>query len=124
MRELLQIVCKRKDGEPFRVGSHAALPLMDIRLKRGCTACEACFRVCPTGAMQIREDDASWNLVFAIDRCVGCGVCGEVAHAAILCPSFYRADVISNPTVWDRFKHRLRAVVIGWLAGRPREAAA
>lgn len=84
MRELLQIVCKRKDGEPFRLGPQAALPLADIRLKRGCTACEACFRVCPTGAMQIREDDASWNLVFAIDRCVGCGVCLEVCQPRVL----------------------------------------
>lgn len=84
MRELLQIVCKRKDGEPCRIGPITALPLMDIRLKRGCTACEACFRVCPTGAMQIREDDESWNLAFAIDRCVGCGACLEVCQPRVL----------------------------------------
>ncbi len=30
-------------------------------------------------------------------HCVGCGNCGEVADAAILCPSFYRADVVHNP---------------------------
>jgi indolepyruvate ferredoxin oxidoreductase alpha subunit len=47
---------------------------------------------------------------------VGCGVCGEVAHAAVLCPSFYRADVIVNPTAWDRFKARLRSAVIRILA--------
>lgn len=84
MRELLAIVCKRRDGEPFRLAPDAALPLADIRLKRGCTACEACFRVCPTGAMQIREDDASWNLVFAIDRCVGCGACLEICQPRVL----------------------------------------
>lgn len=84
MRELLQIVCQRKDGQPFLVGTAASLPLMDIRLKRGCTACEACFRVCPTGAMQIREDDASWNLAFALDRCVGCGACREVCQPRVL----------------------------------------
>ncbi|MDT3736534.1 MAG: 4Fe-4S dicluster domain-containing protein [Denitratisoma sp.] len=84
MRELLQIVCKRKNGEPFRIERQTALPLMDIRLKRGCTACEACFRVCPTGAMQIREDDENWNLAFAIDRCVGCGACLEVCQPRVL----------------------------------------
>lgn len=92
MRELLQIVCKRKDacpgprsgGEPFQVVPHTALPLMDIRLRRGCTACEACFRVCPTGAMQIREDNESWNLVFLLDRCVGCGVCLEGCQPRVL----------------------------------------
>lgn len=87
MRELLQIVCKRKDGKPFRLGPMTALPLMDIRLKRGCTACEACFRVCPSGAMQIRESDESWNLAFAIDRCVGCGVCLEVCQPRVLYPA-------------------------------------
>ncbi len=90
MRELLQIVCKRKDGEPFQVAPQTALPLLDIRLKRGCTACEACFRVCPTGAMQIREDDSSWNLAFAIDRCVGCGVCLEVCQPRVL----YAAELL------------------------------
>ena len=53
-----------------------------------------------------------------IDSCVGCGLCGEVAHAAVLCPSFYRADIINNPTAWDRFKLRLRTGVIGWLQNR------
>ncbi|MFA7667677.1 MAG: hypothetical protein WCY32_16345, partial [Burkholderiaceae bacterium] len=40
--------------------------------------------------------------------CVGCGLCGEIAHAATLCPSFWRAEIISNPSRWDRFKHRIR----------------
>ena len=84
MRELLQIVCKRKDGGPLRIAPRPTLPLMDIRLKRGCTACEACFRVCPTGAMQIREDNAGWSLIFSIDRCVGCGVCLEVCQPRVL----------------------------------------
>jgi indolepyruvate ferredoxin oxidoreductase alpha subunit len=47
-----------------------------------------------------------------IDSCVGCGLCGEVAHAAVLCPSFYRADIISNPTRWDRAKSHVRQMVI------------
>ena len=43
---------------------------------------------------------------------------GEVAHAAVLCPSFYRASIIANPTPWDRFKDRVRGAVIGWLQRR------
>ena len=58
-----------------------------------------------------------------IESCVGCGLCGEVAHAAVLCPSFYRAEVISNPGLWDRFIFNFRRKVIGWLGG-PREASA
>jgi NAD-dependent dihydropyrimidine dehydrogenase PreA subunit len=52
------------------------------------------------------------------DSCVGCGLCGEVAHAAVLCPSFYRAEIINNPSAWDRFKQGLRQRVIGWLQNR------
>jgi indolepyruvate ferredoxin oxidoreductase alpha subunit len=60
--------------------------------------------------------------VAAIDEsCVGCGNCGEVADAAVLCPSFYRTDVISNPTGWDRFLARIRARVIGALQRRRAE---
>jgi indolepyruvate ferredoxin oxidoreductase, alpha subunit len=33
-----------------------------------------------------------------LDSCVGCGLCGEIAHAAVLCPSFYRAGIVSNPS--------------------------
>jgi indolepyruvate ferredoxin oxidoreductase alpha subunit len=57
--------------------------------------------------------------VAAIDNtCVGCGNCGEVAEAAVLCPSFYRADIIFNPTAVDRVLARLRGAVIGWLQAR------
>ena len=48
--------------------------------------------------------------------CVDCGLCGEMAHAAVLCPSFYRAARIHNPGLWDRLVHRMRRTVIGWLA--------
>jgi indolepyruvate ferredoxin oxidoreductase alpha subunit len=50
--------------------------------------------------------------------CVGCGNCGEVADAAVLCPSFYRADIVHNPTKWDRYAARARAAVIGLLQRR------
>jgi hypothetical protein len=45
-------------------------------------------------------------------------LCGEVAHAAVLCPSFYRASIIANPTWWDRAKQKVRGAVIGWLQRR------
>ena len=59
-----------------------------------------------------------------IESCVGCGLCGEVAHAAVLCPSFYRAEIIRNPNWWDRTLHRARARVIGAFATRDAEARA
>ena len=48
--------------------------------------------------------------------CVGCGLCGEVAHAAVLCPSFYEARVVHNARAWERARSAaVRARVIGWL---------
>jgi indolepyruvate ferredoxin oxidoreductase alpha subunit len=47
-----------------------------------------------------------------IEGCVGCGLCGENAHAATLCPSFYRAEVIQNPTLLDRALRGLRNLVV------------
>jgi indolepyruvate ferredoxin oxidoreductase alpha subunit len=53
-----------------------------------------------------------------VDSCVGCGYCGEVAHAAVLCPSFYRVDIVYHPNLFDRLLERLRQRVIGWLVAR------
>ncbi len=52
-----------------------------------------------------------------VESCVGCGLCGEVAHAATLCPSFYRAERVRNAGAAERWLHRLRRRVIGWLQG-------
>jgi len=53
-----------------------------------------------------------------LDSCVGCGLCGEVAHAAVLCPSFYRADIVTNPSAWERTWDRIRQALIGLLQRR------
>lgn len=83
-RELLQIVCKQKHDVPFRVAFHPGLPLMQLSLRSGCTLCEACFRVCPTGALQIVENPGDWALTFQTDRCVACEVCLEVCQPRVL----------------------------------------
>ncbi len=83
-RDLLQIVCKRADDQPIAIPLHDALPLMQLRLHSGCTLCEACFRVCPTGAIQIDENPGDWALTFQTDRCVGCQVCLEVCQPRVL----------------------------------------
>ncbi|AQZ49663.1 indolepyruvate ferredoxin oxidoreductase subunit alpha [Martelella mediterranea] len=86
-----------------------------------CTGDHACIRLsgCPSLSVKHTDDPLKDDPVAAIDNsCVGCGNCGEVSEAAVLCPSFYRADVIHNPTGWDRFVHRVRAAVIGWLQNR------
>ncbi len=91
-----------------------------------CTGDHSCIRLsgCPSLTVKPNPDPLRSDPVASvIESCVGCGLCGEVAHAAVLCPSFYRAEVVRNPTWRDRALHRLRRRVIGWLAGT-REAAA
>lgn len=83
-RELLQIVTQQKDGQAFPVQLHEGLPLMRLTLQPGCTVCEACFRVCPTGAIQIEENPDAWALQFRIDRCVACLACLEVCQPRVL----------------------------------------
>jgi indolepyruvate ferredoxin oxidoreductase alpha subunit len=89
-----------------------------------CTGDHACMRLsgCPSLTVKKLDDPLRDDPVAHIDQsCVGCGNCGEVADAAVLCPSFYRADVIHNPSRMDRMADRLRRGVVGWLQGR-REA--
>jgi indolepyruvate ferredoxin oxidoreductase alpha subunit len=89
-----------------------------------CTGDHACIRLsgCPSLSLKRLDDPLRDDPVASIDQsCVGCGNCGEVADAAILCPSFYRADVIHNPGRWERSVARFRTRIISWLHRR-REA--
>jgi indolepyruvate ferredoxin oxidoreductase, alpha subunit len=89
-----------------------------------CTGDHACIRLsgCPSLSVKYTDDPLRDDPVAAIDNsCVACGNCGEVAEAAVLCPSFYRADVIHNPTQWDRFAAKVRTKVISFLQRRRAE---
>jgi indolepyruvate ferredoxin oxidoreductase alpha subunit len=86
-----------------------------------CTGDHACMRLsgCPSLGLKHTGDPLRDDPVAHIDQtCVGCGNCGEVADAAVLCPSFYRADVVHNPGRVERWWAGVRARVIGWLARR------
>jgi indolepyruvate ferredoxin oxidoreductase alpha subunit len=91
-----------------------------VRVKYGvdedtCTGDHSCIRLsgCPTLTIKDNPDPLRTDPVATvIDGCVGCGLCGENAHAAVLCPSFYRAEVIQNPTWWDKLVAKLRGTAI------------
>jgi indolepyruvate ferredoxin oxidoreductase alpha subunit len=92
-----------------------------VRVKYGvdedtCTGDHSCIRLsgCPTLTIKDNPDPLRRDPVATvIDGCVGCGLCGENAHAAVLCPSFYRAEVVQNPNGWDRFVAKVRSVLSG-----------
>ncbi|MEM7705399.1 MAG: indolepyruvate ferredoxin oxidoreductase subunit alpha [Pseudomonadota bacterium] len=86
-----------------------------------CTGDHACIRLsgCPSLTLKDNPDPLREDPVAHVNNdCVGCGVCGGNAHAAVLCPSFYRADVVYNPNRWDLWWQRQRARVIGYLQQR------
>ena len=86
-----------------------------------CTGDHACIRLsgCPSLTLKKLDDPLRDDPVAYIDQsCVGCGHCGEVADAAILCPSFYRADVINNPTGFETWLAAFRKRVITQLQRR------
>lgn len=95
-----------------------------------CTGDHSCIRLsgCPSLSIKPNPDPLRVDPVATVlDSCVGCGNCGDVSHAAVLCPSFYKAQVVSNPTGWDKLRERVRGAVIGWLQrgeARRREAYA
>jgi indolepyruvate ferredoxin oxidoreductase alpha subunit len=91
-----------------------------VRVKYGvdedvCNGDHECIRLsgCPTLTLKDNPDPLKVDPVATvIDGCVGCGLCGENAHAATLCPSFYRAEVIRNPKWHERLFAGLRGAVL------------
>ena len=95
--------------------------LRSVRVRYGvdedtCTGDHSCIRLsgCPTLTLKPSSDPLRREPVAHVTNgCVGCGLCGEVADAAVLCPSFHQIEVISNPSWWDRFNDRLNRFFIG-----------
>jgi indolepyruvate ferredoxin oxidoreductase alpha subunit len=91
-----------------------------------CTGDHSCIRLsgCPSLTVKPNPDPLRTDPVATVvESCVGCGLCGEVAHAAVLCPSFYRAELVRNPTRWDRMRHSLARGVIRLFGGPARVEA-
>lgn len=85
-----------------------------------CTGDHSCIRLsgCPSLTVKPNPDPLRKDPVAHVNNgCVGCGLCGEVADAAVLCPSFYKADIVQNPSRLDRILDRARRRVIGALGG-------
>jgi indolepyruvate ferredoxin oxidoreductase alpha subunit len=121
------------DGECQLERQRRIKPVNAKRLKQGkrvvrtrfgidddvCTGDHSCIRLsgCPSLTIKPNPSALRTDPVATVNQnCVGCGLCGEVSHAAVLCPSFYKADVVQNPTPGERMLARIRAFVIKRLA--------
>ena len=86
-----------------------------------CSGDHACMRLsgCPSLTLAPSGDALKPDPVAHVDEhCVACGHCGEVADAAVLCPSFYKARWVRNPTRTERWLGRARRGVVGWMQAR------
>ena len=86
-----------------------------------CSGDHACMRIsgCPSLTLKNSGDPLKPDPVAHVDEgCVACGHCGEVADAAVLCPSFYRVDWVRNPGPWEQRLDGWRRKVVGWLQAR------
>ncbi|MFI4930293.1 MAG: thiamine pyrophosphate-dependent enzyme [Burkholderiales bacterium] len=90
-----------------------------VRVKYGvdedvCNGDHACIRLsgCPTLTLKDNPDPLKVDPVATvIDGCVGCGLCGANAHAATLCPSFYRVEVVQHPLWHERVVAAVRGAM-------------
>ena len=83
-----------------------------------CTGDHSCIRLsgCPSLSIRDNPDPLRKDPVASVQSsCVGCGLCGEVAHAAVLCPSFYRVELVSHPKWLERKLERFSQFIIGRL---------
>ena len=83
-----------------------------------CTGDHSCIRLsgCPSLSIKSNPDPLRQDPVATVlNSCVGCGLCGEVSHAAVLCPSFYRARIITHPKKLEVMWQRIQNKIIHWL---------
>ena len=90
-----------------------------------CSGDHACMRLsgCPSLTLKNSGDPLKPDPVAHVDdSCVACGHCGEVADAAVLCPSFYRVEWVRNPGAWEKRLDGWRRKAVGWFQARQRRA--
>jgi len=111
-----------------QIAQHLATGRRVVRTRFGidsdvCTGDHSCIRIsgCPSLTIKPNPSQLRTDPVASVNQgCVGCGLCGENVHAAVLCPSFYKAEIVQNASAWERLLYAVRSRIIGWLAGAPR----
>jgi indolepyruvate ferredoxin oxidoreductase alpha subunit len=112
---------RAEDAKNIAAGRRVAKPKFGID-DQVCTGDHSCIRLSGCPSLTIKENPDPLRrdpVATVIESCVGCGLCGEVSHAAILCPSFYKTEVVHNPGLLERSLNRVRRRVIAWMATPP-----
>lgn len=86
-----------------------------------CSGDHECMRLsgCPSLSLDYSPNPLKEDPIAKIDNsCVACGNCGEVAEAAILCPSFYKSSVVQNPGKFEKMRFNLKKSLFTFLQKR------
>ena len=112
---------RAEDAKNIAAGRRVAKAKFNID-DQVCTGDHSCIRMSGCPSLTIKENPDPLRLdpvATVIESCVGCGLCGEVSHAAILCPSFFKTELVHNPGIIERTLDKLRRRVIARLATPP-----
>ncbi len=110
---------RREIQQKLETGKRVELPRFGVDAAI-CTGDHACIRLsgCPSLTLMPNPDPFSEHPVSTIiDSCVGCGLCGEVAMAGALCPSFYKVERVRNPGGAEKYLNSLRSGALNWMGG-------
>jgi indolepyruvate ferredoxin oxidoreductase alpha subunit len=105
---------KRLKAETERAGKPAFHARFGVD-QEVCVGDHACMRLsgCPSLTIKPSADPLkAAPTAYVEEDCVACGLCGANAHAAGLCPSFYKATRWTNPTPWQLLKYRIASGLI------------
>ncbi|MFT3968366.1 MAG: indolepyruvate ferredoxin oxidoreductase subunit alpha, partial [Sphingobium sp.] len=117
---------KKQDAADLKAGKRVVRERFGVDSDT-CTGDHSCIRLsgCPSLSIKPNPDPLRQDPVAHVENsCVGCGLCGEVSHAAVLCPSFYRASIVSNAGRWERARKRVSGSVIRYFQKRDDRARA
>ena len=108
------------ERERIKTGKRVVQARFDVD-ENVCTGDHSCIRLsgCPSLTIKDSSDPLKRDPVATVlNTCVGCGHCGEVAHEAILCPSFYKTEQVRNASRFERFAARANRWMISRMQGR------
>jgi indolepyruvate ferredoxin oxidoreductase, alpha subunit len=103
------MLAKKRRGNVIKAKArNAGTPVRNARYgvdAEVCTGDHSCIRMsgCPSLTVKASPDPLKDGPTAYVDNnCAACNLCGENAHAAQLCPSFYKAKGTINPSAFQR----------------------
>jgi ferredoxin len=83
-RRLINVLRRFSNKGDAPLASDPVPGIVRKRANQRCTACGACARICPTGALQFAAGQSDFRLTYSVGACTDCGACLDVCRPAAL----------------------------------------